>query len=126
MLKNLSSGTKISITRSIKTSFEQYMASIQWKEDKFDIQSFIVAWRSYINEHASWYKNLDEEIKYNEQFHEELAVKINETIEKILSEEPSAQQIAKLEELQERSGTDIDYACKLEAKYLIDKLEANL
>lgn len=126
MLKNLSSGTKISITRSIKTSFEQYMASIQWKEDKFDIQSFIVAWRSYINEHASWYKNLDEEIKYNEQFHEELAVKINETIERILSEEPSAQQIAKLEELQERSGTDIDYACKLEAKYLIDKLEANL
>ncbi|WP_061808928.1 hypothetical protein [Rossellomorea vietnamensis] len=125
MLKNLSSGTKISITRSIKTSFEQYMSSIQWKEDKFDIQNFIVAWRIYINEHASWYKNLDKEIKNNEQFHEELAVKINETIAKVLSEEPSAQQIAKLEELQEKSGTDIDYACKLEAKYLIDKLETN-
>jgi hypothetical protein len=125
MLKNLSSGTKISITRSIKTSFEQYMASIQWQESKFEIQDFIVAWRSYINEHASWYKNLSEEIKHNEEFHEELAVKINETIAKILSEEPSTQQIAKLEVLQEKSGTDIDYSCKLEAKYLIDKLEVN-
>ena len=85
MLKNLQSGTKISITRSIKTSFENYMASIQWQEDKFEIQDFIAAWRAYINEQASWYKNLSEDIKNDERFHQELALKINETLAKILS-----------------------------------------
>jgi hypothetical protein len=124
MLKNLSSGTKISITRSIKTSFEQYMASIQWQENKFDIQDFISAWRSYINEYASWYKNLSDETKNDVEFHQELALKINETIEKILSEKPTPEQIETLENLQEQSGTDYDYSCKLEAKYLIELLES--
>ncbi|MGM0842351.1 MAG: hypothetical protein ACQEWE_16560 [Bacillota bacterium] len=123
MLKNLPSGTKISITRSIKTSFQQYMASIQWQENKYDIRDFIAAWRSYINENASWYKNLSDETKNNVEFHQELAVKINETIAKILSEEPTEKQVGKLELLQEQSGTDYDYSCKLEAKYLIEILE---
>ncbi|MBW3110340.1 hypothetical protein KYJ26_00590 [Bacillus sp. MCCB 382] len=125
MLKNLSSGTKISITRSIKTSFEQYMASIQWQEDKFDIQDFISSWRTYINEHASWYKNLSDETKNDDEFHQELALKINETMEKILSEEPTSEQIDMLENLQKQSGTDYDYSCKLEAKYLIERLDEN-
>jgi transketolase len=122
MFKNLSSGTKISITRSIKTSFEQYMASIQWEEDKFNIENFIQSWRSYITEHASWYKNLDEQTKNDPEFHQELALKINETIEKVLSEDPSADQIEALEEIQKAQGTDYDFSCKAEAKYLLEKL----
>jgi hypothetical protein len=125
MLKNLTSGTKISITRSIKTSFEQYMTSIQWEEDKFNIEDFIQSWRSYITEHASWYKNLDEQTKNDPEFHQELALKINKTIEKVLSEEPSEDQIQSLEELQKEKGTDFDFSCKAEAKYLLDKLEVS-
>ena len=101
------------------------MASIQWQEDKFDIQDFISAWRTYINEHASWYKNLSDEIKNDDEFHQELALKINETMEKILSEKPTLEQIETLENLQAKSGTEFDYSCKLEAKYLMDKLGAN-
>jgi hypothetical protein len=125
MFKNLSSGTKISITRSIKTSFEQYMASIQWEEDKFAIEDFIQSWRSYITEHASWYKNLDEQTKNDPEFHQELALKINEIIDKVLSEEPSEVQIQSLEEIQKKNGTDYDFSCKAEAKYLLDKFEAS-
>jgi hypothetical protein len=124
MLKNFSSGTKISITRSIKTSFEQYMASIQWKEDKFNIEDFILNWRSYITEHASWYKNLDETTKNDPEFHQDLALKINETIERVLSEAPSEDQINTLEGIQKKQGTDYDFSCKAEAKYLLDKLDA--
>ncbi|MFL8937757.1 hypothetical protein ACKA06_13260 [Rossellomorea oryzaecorticis] len=123
MLKNLPSGTKISITRSIKTSFEHYMASIQWEEDKFDIEDFIKDWRSYITENASWYKSLDEEIKNDPEFHQDLALKINQTIEKVLSETPTEDQIKEIEELQQGQGTDYDFSCKAEARFLLEKLE---
>ena len=123
MLKNLSSGTKISITRSIKTSFEHYMASIQWEEDKFHIEDFIKSWRSYITENASWYKSLAEEIKNDPEFHQDLALKINQTIEKVLSETPTEDQIKEIEELQQGQGTDYDFSCKAEARFLLEKLE---
>ncbi|UTE77533.1 hypothetical protein [Rossellomorea sp. KS-H15a] len=122
MLEKLPSGTKISITRSIKTSFEKYMASIQWDENKYSIQDFITVWREYINNHASWYKNLDEETKNDPQFHQELSIKINETIEKILSEEPNEEQIESIHHLQDQLGTNIHYSCKSEAKFLEEKL----
>jgi hypothetical protein len=125
MLKNLSSGTKISITRSIKTSFEHYMSSIQWKEEKFHIEDFIQSWRTYITEHASWYKNLDEQTKNAPVFHQDLALKINDTIEKVLSEVPSEEQIKGIEELQQSQGTDYDFSCKAEANYLLEKLRIN-
>jgi hypothetical protein len=125
MIKNFSSGTKISITRSIKTSFEQYMSKIEWIEDKFNIEEFIQNWRSYITENASWYKNLDEQTKNDPVFHQDLALKINETIEKVLSEEPSEEQISAIEELQHAQGTDYDFSCKAEAKYLLEKLKGH-
>jgi hypothetical protein len=123
MLNQLSSGTKISITRSIKTAFEHYMAKIDWHEDKYSILDFIEEWRKYINENASWYNNLDEKTKNDPQFHQDLAVKINETIEKLLSEEPTEEQINLIDSLQEELGTDVSYSCKTEAKYLFEKLE---
>jgi hypothetical protein len=123
MFNQLSSGTKISITRSIKTAFEQYMAKISWDEDKYELQDFVQLWRTYINESASWFNNLDDQIKNDPKFHEELAVKINETIEKILSEPPTEEQMNEIDSLQKDLGTDYDYSCKVEAKFLLDKLQ---
>lgn len=43
MYKELSSGIKISITRSISTSFETYLASIGWDEERFSMEDFIAS-----------------------------------------------------------------------------------
>jgi len=118
MYKDLPGNIKSSITRSISTTFEQYMANIQWDEDKFDLQDFINSWKDYINTKATWYNAVPEEVKINPQFHEDLAQKINQTIEKILSEPPSEQQIAEIEMLQEQYDTHYEYACKAEAAYV--------
>lgn len=118
MYKDLSGNIKSSITRSITTTFEQYMANIQWDEDKFDLKDFIDSWKEYITTKASWYNSVPEDVKISPQFHEELAQKINQTIEKILSEPPSEQQIAEIEILQEKYDTHYEYACKAEASYV--------
>lgn len=126
MLKDLSAGIKISITRSITTAFEQYMEKISWDENKYDLSNFIKEWRTYINNHSTWFAKVDEQIKNNPRFHEDLAIKINETIEKIINEEPTEEQIQKLNELQKKFKKEITYSCKAEAKYLIETLEKQL
>lgn len=126
MLKDLSAGIKISITRSITTAFEQYMEKISWDENKYDLSKFIKEWRTYINNHSTWFAKVDEQIKNNPRFHEDLAIKINETIEKIINEEPTEEQIQKLNELQKKLKKEITYSCKAEAKYLIETLEKQL
>lgn len=118
MLKDLPSGLKISISRSISTVFEQYMEEIKWDEEKYNLEDFIKQWQLYINNHASWFSKISEEVKSAPSFHEEVAKKINETIEKILSEPPTSEQIAELEKLQNKQS----YSCKAEAKYLINQL----
>jgi hemerythrin-like domain-containing protein len=123
MLKELPSGVKSSITRSITTSFELYMERIQWDEKKFSLPQFIQEWQRYINHQASWYEKVDDEVKNSPVFHEELAQKINATIEKIFSDEPTNEQIEEIARLQEELQTDIDYSCKAEARYLIEKLK---
>lgn len=126
MFKDLSPGIKISITRSITTTFEQYMSNIGWSESKFDLTNFVNEWRQYITNHSSWYDKVSDDIKNNSAFHEELAVKINETIEKILSEEPTKEQMEEIEVLQSKLGEEYDYSCKSEAKYLIDFLKEEI
>jgi hypothetical protein len=123
MLSNLSQGVKISITRSITTAFTQYMNSISWDENSFRLEDFVGEWKKYINEHASWYAKLSDETKADSQFHEELALKINEVMEKILTEEPSEDQFKELEALQKKLGTNYEVNCKTEAKFYIDYLE---
>lgn len=120
MLKDLAPGIKISISRSISKSFEQYMGRIGWDENKYNLNDFIKEWREYIIHSSSWYSQLSEEMKADPVFHEELAVKINETIEKIFSEEPTPAQIEEIEKLQAKQGKEFDYSCKMEAKYIID------
>ncbi|WP_108668894.1 hypothetical protein [Peribacillus acanthi] len=127
MLKELSSGIKISISRSISTAFEQYMNKIEWDEDKANIEEFANDWKEYINKNASWYDKVDDQTKANPTFHEELAVKMNETIEKILTEEPTAEQIEEIEKLAKQLKIeDPSYSCRAEARYVIDKLNSQL
>jgi len=125
MLRELSTGTKISITRSINTTFEQYMNDIKWDEEKFDMVMFMNAWSKYITTQASWYEGLDQSVKESPDFHEELANKINETIGKILAEEPTKVQMDRIEELQKKTSRQMNYSCKAEAKFVIQELEKN-
>lgn len=126
MFKDLSPGVKISITRSITTSFENYMSDIGWDEQKFSIEKFVDEWRDYITTSSSWYNKISVDVKNNPIFHEELAGKINETIDKILSEEPTKEQKEEIEMLQGEVGEEYDYSCKTEAKYVIDLLKKKL
>lgn len=126
MFKDLSTGIKISITRSITKSFEDYMSEIGWNEKKFSIENFVAEWRKYINTNASWYDKIDDDQKNDPTFHEELAGKINETIDKILSEEPTQEQMEEIDKLQKALGKEYDYSCKTEAKYVIERLKEDL
>ncbi|MFJ7736066.1 hypothetical protein ACIQ2D_06930 [Lysinibacillus sp. NPDC097287] len=118
MYKQLSSGVKISITRSISTSFESYLASIGWDGERFSMEDFIASWQAYFKENAAWVEKIPTEILMSSEFHEEMARKIDEVIAKILNEEPTAKQIETIEALQKELGTDYSYACKAEAAYI--------
>lgn len=99
------------------------MKNISWNDEKFDLQDFVNGWQDYIKNHASWYGQLSDEMKADPEFHEQLAAKINETIEKILSEEPTEEQMEMIEKLQRELGEEYDYSCRTEAKQLIEKLQ---
>lgn len=118
MYKQLSSGVKISITRSISTSFESYLASIGWEEDQFSMEDFMTNWRKYFLESAAWFEKVEPEVLNSPEFHEELAKKIDEVIAKTLSDEPTAKQIQAIEKLQQELGTSYSYGCKAEAAYI--------
>jgi len=118
MYHELSTGTKSSITRSISKAFELYMAKIGWDENLFSIEDFIKSWQSYIQESASWYEKVPLEIKESQEFHEEMANKINATIEKILSEPVHEDLIASIEMKQNELNTHYKYGCKAEALYV--------
>lgn len=118
MYKELPATVKSNITRSISNVFQQYMASIKWSENKFKIEDFISEWRNYISASALWEEKISEECKQSPEFHEEVAKKINQVIDKILNEPPSEEQVAKIEMMQEECNTHYDYACKAEAVYV--------
>ncbi|MGM9924979.1 MAG: hypothetical protein ACI35R_12110 [Bacillus sp. (in: firmicutes)] len=127
MLKNLSPGMKISISRSIYTAFENYMNSIQWNENEANIEQFVQEWREYIMHHASWYEKVDDEVKADPAFHSALAAKINQTIDKILNEVPTEEQMTEIEELQKQVETkEYFYSCRAEARYVIDQLQKEI
>ena len=75
MYKELSSGIKISITRSISTSFETYLASIGWDEERFSMEDFIASWQTYFQENAAWIEKIPADTLMSAQFHEEMAQK---------------------------------------------------
>lgn len=123
MYKNLSPNLKISITRSITQTFEQYMSDIAWSEDKFRIEDFISNWQQYITTKALWYSEIPNEIKYDSGFHEDLAVRINEVIERVLQDPPTDEQIAAIQIIQEELDTHYEYDCKAQATYVEELLK---
>lgn len=126
MYKQLSSGVKISITRSISTSFELYLASIGWDESKFSMEEFMKIWQQYFTENAAWFDKVPQDVLLSQEFHEELAQKIDEVIAKILSEKPTKKQIDSIEKMQKKLGTNFTYECKAEAAYVEQQLKEQL
>ncbi len=126
MYKQLSSGVKISITRSISTSFESYLASIGWDEEKFSMEDFVANWQKYFTENAAWFDKVPQEVLVSSEFHEEIAKKIDESIEKVLNEKPTKKQIDSIEKLQKQLGTSYTYGCKAEAAYIEQLLKEKL
>ncbi|MGN7385571.1 hypothetical protein [Sporosarcina sp. SAFN-015] len=127
MYNDLSPNIKSSITRSITQTFEQYMTNIAWDEELYDIEDFIDLWREYITTKALWYERIPDDMKSDPQFHEDLAQRINEVIQRIISEPPSDEQIANIQLMQEKLDTHLTYDCKAEAVFvetvLKDRLE---
>ncbi|MGE7020718.1 hypothetical protein [Solibacillus cecembensis] len=126
MYKQLSSGVKISITRSISTSFESYLASIAWEEDKFSMEDFMVSWQSYFKDNAAWIDKVPQEVLLSTEFHEEIAKKIDEVMTKILNEAPTAKQKTEIAKLQKTLGTNYTFECKAEATYIEQLLKDKL
>lgn len=122
MYKVLPPGVKSSITRSISKVYESYMADIEWDEDRYELNDFIKAWKDYIETSTTWNEKVPLEVKESPLFHEEVALKMNQTIEKILSEPPTEEQISRIEEKQEAMKTNFDYACRAEAAFVESKL----
>ena len=123
MFKDLSPNIKSSITRSITQTFEQYMADIAWEEELYDIEDFIDSWREYITTKALWYAKIPDEMKRDPQFHEDLAQRINEVIQRVLNEPPSEEQIANIQIMQEKLDTHLTYHCKIEAGFVENLLK---
>ncbi|RKJ35985.1 hypothetical protein D7X33_38245, partial [Butyricicoccus sp. 1XD8-22] len=115
-----------SITRSITTSFESYLASIGWDEDKFSMEDFVQYWQTYFTENAAWFEKIPHEVLVSTEFHEEVAKKIDDVIGKILSEEPTKKQIDSIEKMQKQLGTNYTYGCKAEAAYVEQLLKDQL
>ncbi|MEG0472854.1 MAG: hypothetical protein RR588_11010 [Solibacillus sp.] len=126
MYKQLSSGVKISITRSISTSFESYLASIAWEEDKFSMEDFMISWQSYFKDNAAWIDKVPQEVLLSNDFHEEIAKKIDEVMTKILNEAPTEKQKTEIAKLQKKLGTNYTFDCKAEAAYVEQLLKENL
>lgn len=126
MYKDLSSGVKISITRSISTSFEMYLANIGWDDEKFSMDDFALCWQKYFTENSAWFDKVPQELLVSSEFHEEIAKKMDEVIDKILTEEPTKKQIDSIEKMQEKLGTNYEYSCKAEAAYVEHLLKEQL
>lgn len=123
MYKQLSSGIKISITRSISFAFETYMNKIEWREDKYDLTDFVAHWQQYVLTSAAWYDKVPQEALSSIEFQEELANKINEVIAKVLQQAPTDEQIANITKLEQATGQSFDYGCKAEATFVENKLK---
>lgn len=119
MYKQLPRGVKIGITRSIVSSFEKYMKEIEWNEEKFDILQFVEQWKQYLYTKSTWITKVDDELKEHPDFHQALAMKVNEKINEIINEKPTEEQ---LELLKKHNVEHADEMCRFEAQYRIDCL----
>lgn len=127
MYQTLPQGIKVSISHSIKKAFKLYMESIHWDDDKYDSDEFVQYWHDYSKKHAAWVKDVEEEKMQDPTFQEELVKKVNEIIKNTIETEPTHKQIEEINQLVEELGTDdVDYCCKAEAEFKIEKLSKQL
>ncbi|MFA9560399.1 CotH kinase family protein [Evansella sp. AB-rgal1] len=120
---NFSRGMKVSINYSIKKSFVEYMENIDWDDSKYDSDQFIQFWLKSSKDNASWYKEMDKNLLEDPKFQDQLTEKVNEAIQKIIETEPSEEQIDEIDKLVETLNIeDIDYCCKAEADFQLQKL----
>ncbi|ERN52055.1 hypothetical protein [Alkalihalophilus marmarensis] len=127
MYKDLSRGTKLSITLSIKKAFITYMESIDWNDDKYESEQFIAFWKEYSEENSTWMKEIDQTLLHKPEFQEELTNKVNEVIQKVIETEPSEDQMKEIDRLiAELDTNDVDYCCKAEADYRLALLKDQL
>ncbi|AXY07959.1 hypothetical protein CUC43_14480 [Bacillus thuringiensis LM1212] len=119
MYKQLPHGVKIGITRSIVVSFEKYMKDIEWNEENFDMQQFVEQWKQYLYTKSTWIDKVDDELKGHPDFHQALAMKVNEKINEFINEKSSEEQI---EQLKRNKVKHADEMCKLAAEYHIERL----
>lgn len=120
MYQLLPQGMKNSITRSIKTAFEMYMASIAWNPEQYNMNDFMVVWKKSFEKGSTWYDKIEDDVKNHAEFHQGLAEKVNQVVDKILEEAVTAEQKSILIE---RYGAEFfeGISCKMEAKYYIEK-----
>ena len=122
MYGSLPQGIKNSITRSIKIAFENYMKNIEWDSEKYSWEDFLDEWKNTFNNGSSWFAKVDSVMKEDSSFHESLATKVTEVVEKMLSEDPTKEQLDALKNISGNIGIGIEeISCKLEAKYYIEK-----
>ena len=125
MYKELPSGTKRSITLSVKRCFSQFMYEIEWNEHQYDSNAFIKYWIDYSREHAAWFSDVEEKLNHSETFQMELTDKVNGIIQHIFETPPTDDQMEKIERLaNEKKVKEPDYCCKLEAEQVIESLSA--
>lgn len=119
MYQDLPQGVKNSITRSIKTAFELYMYGIKWDPALYNMDDFMITWKNSFENGASWYTWIDADAKKDPAFHSALAEKVNQVIEKILTEAVTETQ---KKELEERFGSAFakEVSCHMEAKYYLE------
>ena len=117
MYKQLSSGVKISITRSITTAFENYLASIEWNEERFSMEEFMQKWQHYFKNNAAWIDKIPQEVLLNPVFHQEIAEKIDEVIDKVLTEPATEAQVNSIAELQKKAKTNLCYSFRFCRSY---------
>ncbi|MDF2606881.1 MAG: hypothetical protein K0S34_1076 [Bacillales bacterium] len=120
MYDSLPQGIKNSITRSIKTAFENYMKKIEWNSEKYSWEDFLEEWKDTFNNNSAWFAKVDESTKEDSRFHESLALKVTEVVEKLLSEDPTQEQLDELK-TQKLSINVEDISCRLEAKYYLEQ-----
>lgn len=102
------------------------MSNIDWSQEKFKIEDYISSWQQYITTKALWYSEISNDVKESPEFHEELAIRINKIIERILEDPPTDEQIATIQIMQEKLNTHYEYECKAQAVYVERLLESHL
>ena len=83
-VQTVTTRSEIGITRSIVVSFEKYMKDIEWNEEKFDMQQFVEQWKQYLYTKSTWIDKVDDELKGHPDFHQALAMKVNEKLTSLL------------------------------------------